>query len=93
LSANYHPTQILITTGPGPAPQLDKGNAIIGRVIDGFNTLAKIAEVRTYKPSSRVQAFNEFAIVIGDERASEARKQWGKPIIPLVITSATIVGG
>lgn len=91
LSTGYHPTQFLITTGPGPVPQLDNGNVVFGRIVDGFDTLALLAEVRTYKPSSRIRAFNAFATAIGDERAAEVRKTWGRPIQPIVITSARVL--
>lgn len=91
LSKDYHPTQFLITTGPGPAFELDDGNVVFGRVLDGFDTLSLIAEQRTYKPSSRIQAFNAFATAIGDERAAEAKKNWGRPIQPVVVISARVV--
>lgn len=91
LSGDYHPTQFLVTTGPGPAPKLDNGNVVFGRVVDGFDALAALAEVRTYKPSTRIRAFNTFAKAIGDERAAEVRKTWGRPIQPVIITAARVL--
>eukprot|EP00210_Caulerpa_lentillifera_P000032 g31.t1 len=93
LSKTYHPTQFLVTTGPGPAPRLNNGNVVFGRVLDGFDVLAKIAEVKTFTPAARVQAFNTLAKALGDERAEEARKSWGRPIQPVVIISNTRQGG
>ena len=91
LAADYHPTQFLITTGPGPAPRLDNANVVFGRVVDGLETLRQLAEVKTYKPSTRIQAFNTFARAIGDERASEVRKTWSRPIQPVVVSRAQVL--
>lgn len=90
LSKDYRPTQFLVTTGPGPSPRLNNGNVVFGRVLDGFDVLGKIAEVKTFTPSARVQAFNSLAQALGDERAEEARRTWGRPIRPVVILSSSV---
>lgn len=35
LSPNYHNVEFLITTGPGPCPQLDSKNIVFGSVLQG----------------------------------------------------------
>lgn len=35
LDTNYHNVEFLITTGPGPCPQLDDRNIVFGTVIEG----------------------------------------------------------
>lgn len=35
LNPNYHNVEFLITTGPGPCPQLDNKNIVFGAVLEG----------------------------------------------------------
>lgn len=35
LNPNYHNVEFLITTGPGPCPQLDFKNIVFGTVLEG----------------------------------------------------------
>lgn len=35
LSPNYHNVEFLITTGPGPCPELDSKNIVFGSVLEG----------------------------------------------------------
>lgn len=38
LDPNYHNVEFLITTGPGPCPQLDSKNIVFGTVLEGTNS-------------------------------------------------------
>lgn len=35
LSPNYHNVEFLVTTGPGPCPELDGQNIVFGTVLEG----------------------------------------------------------
>lgn len=35
LDPNYHNVEFMITTGPGPCPQLDNKNIVFGSVLEG----------------------------------------------------------
>lgn len=37
LDPNYHNVEFLITTGPGPCPQLDYKNIVFGTVLEGHH--------------------------------------------------------
>lgn len=37
LNPNYHNVEFLITTGPGPCPDLDNKNIVFGSVLEGDN--------------------------------------------------------
>lgn len=39
LDPNYHNVEFLITTGPGPCPQLDYKNIVFGAVLEGRSVL------------------------------------------------------
>lgn len=90
---NYRNTEFLITTGPGPAPQLDGEDIVFGKVEEGFSTLVSIAEIPTFTPSEKLRAFNTFADKFGDERAARARASWGKPLKPIVIMGSGVLTG
>lgn len=47
--------------------------------------VAAISTVPTYKPSGRIQQFNSFAQLLGDDRAASARANWDKPLKSVVI--------
>eukprot|EP00850_Spirogloea_muscicola_P018983 SM000180S03508 [mRNA] locus=s180:172310:176671:+ [translate_table: standard] len=42
LSPNYRNVEFLITTGPGPAPQLDNGNIVIGTVLEARKAASSV---------------------------------------------------
>ncbi|XP_051187084.1 peptidyl-prolyl cis-trans isomerase CYP28, chloroplastic [Lolium perenne] len=79
LSPNYHNVEFLVTTGPGPCPELDGQNIVFGTVLEGMDIITNIATIPTYKPAERIQFFNDFAQLIGDERAQSARAMWDRP--------------
>ncbi|KAE8806800.1 Peptidyl-prolyl cis-trans isomerase B [Hordeum vulgare] len=79
LSPNYHNVEFLVTTGPGPCPDLDGQNIVFGTVLEGMDVITSIATIPTYKPGERIQLFNDFAQLIGDERAQSARAMWDRP--------------
>lgn len=87
----YRNIEFLITTGPGPVPRLDGQEVVFGRVEQGLDTLAAVAEVPTFIPSDRLRAFNTFADKFGDSRAARARESWGKPLQKVVITDAGVL--
>lgn len=80
LNPNYRNVEFLITTGPGPCPQLDSGNIVFGTVLEGMDVVTAIASIPTYKPGERIQQYNDFAQFLGDERAKNARAIWNKPL-------------
>lgn len=41
LDPDYHNVEFLITTGPGPCPQLDSKNIVFGTVLEGTNSNSK----------------------------------------------------
>ncbi|CAM6104413.1 unnamed protein product [Calypogeia fissa] len=86
LDLDYRNVQFLITTGPGPAHQLDNRNIIFGTVLEGLDVVAGVANIPTYRPSERIKQFNDFASFIGDERAANARNFWDRPLKSVVIT-------
>ncbi|KAM3193020.1 hypothetical protein ACQJBY_069911 [Aegilops geniculata] len=79
LSPNYHNVEFLVTTGPGPCPELDDQNIVFGTVLEGMDVITSIATIPTYKPGERIQFFNDFAQLIGDERAQSAKAMWDRP--------------
>lgn len=51
----------------------------------GMEVVAAVSTVATYKPSGRLQQFNSFAQLLGDDRAASARANWDKPLKSVVI--------
>jgi cyclophilin family peptidyl-prolyl cis-trans isomerase len=80
-----------LCTGPGPAPQLDNGNIVFGTILEGMDVVSAISTVPTYKPSSRIRQFNNFAELLGDDRAANARSLWNKPLKAIVIKSCGVM--
>lgn len=74
--------------GPGPAPSLDGTNIVFGRVLEGLDTVSAVARVPTFKPSERIRFYNSVARFLGDGRADQAQRQWGKPLQPVLITAS-----
>lgn len=91
LSPDYRNVEFLITTGPGPAPQLDNGNIVFGTVLEGLDVVAAIASVPTYKPSERIRQFNDIAEFLGDDRALNARNFWNRPLKSVVISKCGVL--
>ncbi|XP_010913825.3 peptidyl-prolyl cis-trans isomerase CYP28, chloroplastic [Elaeis guineensis] len=86
LNPNYHNVEFLVTTGPGPCPQLDNENIVFGTVLEGLDVVTTIATIPTYKPAERIRQFNDFAEFIGDERAQIARTMWNRPLKTVYIS-------
>ncbi|ESQ33260.1 hypothetical protein EUTSA_v10004727mg [Eutrema salsugineum] len=86
LDPNYRNVEFLITTGPGPCPQLDGGNIVFGTVLEGLDVVTSIATVPTFKPSENIRQFNDFAEFLGDERAQNARSLWNRPLKTVFIS-------
>jgi len=45
-----------------------------------MDVITSIATIPTYKPAERIRFFNDFAQLIGDERAQTARALWDRPL-------------
>ncbi|KAK9269367.1 hypothetical protein L1049_001138 [Liquidambar formosana] len=86
LDPNYRNVEFLITTGPGPCPQLDNKNIVFGTVVEGLDVVAAIASIPTYVPSERIRQFNDLAEFFGDERAQNARGIWNRPLKTVYIS-------
>eukprot|EP00249_Psilotum_nudum_P013754 c24491_g2_i1 orf=59-1072(+) len=86
LKKDYRNVEFLITTGPGPAPQLDNNNIVFGTVLKGLDVVTSIAAVPVYNPNERIKQFNDLAQFLGDERASNARNFWYRPLKALYIS-------
>ncbi|MQL77715.1 hypothetical protein Taro_010121 [Colocasia esculenta] len=80
MDPNYRNVEFLVTTGPGPCPQLDNQNIVFGTVLEGLDVVTSIATTPTYKPAERIRQFNDFAVFLGDERAQMARASWDRPL-------------
>ncbi|XP_020267023.1 peptidyl-prolyl cis-trans isomerase CYP28, chloroplastic, partial [Asparagus officinalis] len=86
LDPDYRNVEFLVTTGPGPCPQLDNQNIVFGTVLEGMDVVTAIAAIPTYIPAERIRLFNDFAEFIGDERAQTARTMWNKPLKTIYIS-------
>ncbi|XP_068648993.1 peptidyl-prolyl cis-trans isomerase CYP28, chloroplastic-like [Aristolochia californica] len=86
LDPNYRNVEFLITTGPGPSPQLDSQNIVFGTVLEGLDVVTAIATITTYKPSEQIRQFNDLAEFLGDERAQNARALWDRPLKTIYIS-------
>ncbi|KAJ4959290.1 hypothetical protein NE237_026401 [Protea cynaroides] len=86
LSPSYRNVEFLVTTGPGPCPQLDNRNIVFGAVLEGLDVVTSIASIPTYTPSERIRQFNDFAELLGDDRAQNARMVWNKPLKTVYIS-------
>jgi peptidyl-prolyl cis-trans isomerase B (cyclophilin B) len=77
----------------GPAPNLDKTNLVVGRLVEGMELVEKIASLPFSKP--RVEwydgPFFEVGKVIGDKRAVVAEKGFNRPFKRVVISSSGIL--
>ncbi|XP_071737187.1 peptidyl-prolyl cis-trans isomerase CYP28, chloroplastic-like [Rutidosis leptorrhynchoides] len=87
LDPNYSNVEFMITTGPGPCPDLDGRNIVFGTVLEGMDVVASINSIPTYKPGERVRQYNDLAEFFGDERARNARAIWDRPQKTLYISN------
>ncbi|CAI9097467.1 OLC1v1033900C1 [Oldenlandia corymbosa var. corymbosa] len=86
LDPNYHNVEFMITTGPGPCPQLDYKNIVFGSVLEGMDVVATLSAIPTYKPAERIRQYNDLAEFLGDERAKNARSIWNRPLKTVYIS-------
>ncbi|KAL8127953.1 peptidyl-prolyl cis-trans isomerase CYP28, chloroplastic [Apium graveolens] len=91
LGNEYHNVEFLITTGPGPVPDLDSKNIVFGAVLEGLDVVTSIAAIPTYKPGERIRQYNELAEFFGDERAKNARAIWNKPLQTVYISDCGVL--
>ena len=83
-------TRFRIITGPGPVPRLDGKDIVMGRVLQGLETVDAIRQVPTFAPTSTGKFYNQLAGGLGDKRAAFARGAWTKPRQTIVITDCGI---
>lgn len=83
---NYRNVEFLVTTGPGPCPELDNNNLVFGTVVQGLDVVTAIASIPTYKPGEKVRQFNDLAEFLGDDRAQNARAIWNRPLKTVYIS-------
>ncbi|GJN12772.1 hypothetical protein PR202_ga31081 [Eleusine coracana subsp. coracana] len=72
-----------------PAKVFDVGDAQstkLNRTADRMDVVTNIAAIPTYKPAERIRLFNDFAQLIGDERAQTARAMWNRPLKTVYIS-------
>ncbi|KAF4352248.1 hypothetical protein F8388_003645 [Cannabis sativa] len=86
LDPEYRNVEFLITTGPGPCPELDNKNIVFGSVLEGLDVVTAIAAIPTYRPAERIKQFNDLAEFFGDERAQNARSSWNRPLKTIFIS-------
>ncbi|KAJ4831648.1 cytochrome P450 monooxygenase 28 [Turnera subulata] len=86
LDPDYRNVEFLITTGPGPCPELDSKNIVFGAVLEGLDVVTAIASIPTYKPGERIRQLNDLAEFLGDERAQNARTTWNRPLRTVYIS-------
>ncbi|GMH04600.1 hypothetical protein Nepgr_006440 [Nepenthes gracilis] len=86
LAPDYRNVEFLITTGPGPCPDLDGRNIVFGAVLEGLDVVTAIASVPTFKPAERIRQLNDLAEFLGDERAQNARSLWNRPLRTIYIS-------
>lgn len=86
-------TEFLITTGPGPVPRLDGVNVVFGKVLEGIDTVRTVSTVPSFQPNARSRQLNRFAAFIGDERADNVARKYGRPLKAVVITGAGVLEG
>ncbi|XP_050214199.1 peptidyl-prolyl cis-trans isomerase CYP28, chloroplastic isoform X1 [Mercurialis annua] len=91
LDPEYRNVEFLITTGPGPCPQLDNKNIVFGVVLEGLDVVRSIASIPTYQPAEKIRQFNELASFLGDERAQNARASWNKPLKTVFISDCGLL--
>eukprot|EP00775_Hariotina_reticulata_P012915 gene12915-13042_t len=89
---NYRALEFYITTGPGPVPRLDGINPVFGKVESGMDTVIQLAQVPSFQPDIRSQQLNRFAKFLGDERADNVRRQYGKPLKAIIILDSGVIG-
>lgn len=70
---------------------MDGQNVVFGTVLEGHGTISAIASQPIFKPNERIQAVNQLASLIGDERAARVRAKYGKPLKPVVITDVGVL--
>ncbi|KAK1437411.1 hypothetical protein QVD17_03202 [Tagetes erecta] len=87
LDPDYHNVEFMITTGPGPCPDLDGNNIVFGCVLEGMDVVTNISSIPTYKPGERIRQYNDLAEFLGDERAKNARAIWDRPSKTLYISN------
>ena len=84
-------TGFMITRGP--APQLDRLNLVIGRVVEGMDIVERIASLPYSKPREDWYDGPFFAVgkAMGDKRATVAEKGFNRPFKRVVVKQCGIL--
>jgi hypothetical protein len=54
---------------------------------------ALVLQVQSFQPDIRSQQLNRFAAFIGDERADNVRRQYGRPLRAIIISDSGVLPG
>ncbi|KAK9105606.1 hypothetical protein Scep_022450 [Stephania cephalantha] len=81
-------TEFVISTRD--APELDKSNLVIGRVVDGMDVVERISQVKTVQENSSSPYFR-VAKLIGDKRAIVAERGFNRPYSKIVVTNCGLI--
>ncbi len=79
-------TGFIITLGAVPA--LDETAVVVGRVLEGQEALAALAELPTNRNADEAGLFFAVAKSIGDKRAAVAEKGFGKPLAKVAVAKS-----
>lgn len=80
-------TEFAITTGP--APELDRTNLVIGRVVEGMPTLRALSSLPTVK-NNKDSPFFKAGKAVGDKRADVAELGFDRPLQRVIIAQSTL---
>ncbi|KAK8953804.1 hypothetical protein KSP39_PZI001804 [Platanthera zijinensis] len=86
LDPDYRNVEFLVTTGPGPCPELDGENIVFGTVLEGKSHLHICLNIYVYCILPMIRQFNDFAVFLGDQRAQIARATWDRPLRTVYIS-------
>ena len=53
--------------------------------------LSEIGGVPTFYPADTLRAYNDFARVLGDDRANKTRAKWGRPLKAVVFVEGGVL--
>lgn len=56
-----------------------------------MDVISSLTLVPTFKPNDNNRALNQFAELIGDDRAQVVRRKYGRPLKAVVITAAGVL--
>ncbi|KAG1674603.1 hypothetical protein FOA52_001852 [Chlamydomonas sp. UWO 241] len=94
MQAGEAPNGTAFVITRGPAPDLDRTNLVVGKVVEGMDLVETVAALPFSKP--RVEwydgPFFEAGKAMGDKRAVVAEKGFNRPFKRVIIKKAGLVG-